>query len=107
MGKGINFDTLMPRMHEDARRAYMTGDTKHDYYKTMLNIENNFWRKSNCGLKFKETFIDTKHDYYKTMLNIENNFWRKSNCGLKFKETFIHNLLIKRRKEAEKIVQSR
>ena len=75
MGKGINFDTLMPRMHEDARRAYMTGDTKHDYYKTMLNIENNFWRKSNCGLKFKETFI--------------------------------HNLLIKRRKEAEKIVQSR
>jgi hypothetical protein len=44
MAKGKNFHTLMDRMHNEARKAYLAGDTKYDHLQTMLNIEANFQR---------------------------------------------------------------
>ncbi len=49
MPKGLNFDTVMSRMHEEARQAFIRGD-EGDHFTIMLNVEMNFWRKSKCGL---------------------------------------------------------
>lgn len=50
MAKGINFNTVMTKIHDDARKAYIVGgDKQREHFQIMLNVEMNFWRKPKCG----------------------------------------------------------
>jgi hypothetical protein len=49
MGKAINSVVCWQRMHDQALKAYLSDDKKHDWFQIMLNLEMNFWRRSNCG----------------------------------------------------------
>ena len=48
-----------------------------------------------------------KRDAFQIMLNAEMYFWKRSNCGTDPHMMLLHNELIRRRKEAEKTLQSR
>lgn len=48
-----------------------------------------------------------KSDAFQIMLNAEMYFWRRSNCGTDLSMMHYHDMLIRRRKEAELTVQIR
>lgn len=50
---------------------------------------------------------NTHGDAFRVMLNAEMYFWRSSKCGTDTRMMMYHDMLIKRRKSAEFIVQSR
>lgn len=55
----------------------------------------------------KDYAAGKKGDFFQVMLNAEMFFWRRSNCGLDPRMKHYHDMLVRRRKEAEKIVQGR
>lgn len=49
MGKAINSRVCWERMHDQARKAYLADDKKHDWFQIMLNLELNCFRASRGG----------------------------------------------------------